>query len=116
LFKIKEDPRVTRVGGILRRAHLDELPQLINVIRGEMSLVGPRPLVSDEDAQVLGTDRTRLRLTPGITGPWQVRGPLSTPLDDMAKLDYKYVSNWSLWEDVEILAQTAARVVSRSGH
>jgi exopolysaccharide biosynthesis polyprenyl glycosylphosphotransferase len=116
LFKIKEDPRVTRVGGLMRRTHLDELPQLLNVVRGEMSLVGPRPLVRDEDVLVVGTDRSRLRLTPGITGPWQVRGPLSTPLDDMAKLDYKYVSNWNLWLDVEILVQTAARVVTRSGH
>src|SRR5262249_20294035 len=70
LFKIADDPRVTRVGRFLRRTSLDELPQLFNVVRGEMSLVGPRPLVVDEDVQVLGFDRSRLHLTPGITGPW----------------------------------------------
>jgi lipopolysaccharide/colanic/teichoic acid biosynthesis glycosyltransferase len=116
LFKISADPRVTRLGAFLRKAHLDELPQLINVIRGEMSLVGPRPLVADEAAMVVDIDRTRLQLTPGITGPWQVRGPIRTPLDDMAKLDYKYLSNWSLWQDIDILLQTAGRVLSRSGH
>jgi exopolysaccharide biosynthesis polyprenyl glycosylphosphotransferase len=116
LFKISADPRVTRLGDYLRKTHLDELPQLINVIRGEMSLVGPRPLVADEAAMVVGIDRTRLQLTPGITGPWQVRGPIRTPLDDMAKLDYKYLSNWTLWQDIDILLQTAGRVLSRSGH
>ena len=74
MFKITDDPRVTRVGRFLRRTSLDELPQLFNVMRGEMSLVGPRPLVTDEDAQVLGLDRSRLHLTPGMTGPWQVLG------------------------------------------
>ena len=74
LFKLTHDPRVTRVGRFLRRTSLDELPQLFNVLRGEMSLVGPRPLVVDEDAQVLGLDRSRLHLTPGMTGPWQVMG------------------------------------------
>ena len=74
LFKLTHDPRVTRVGRFLRRTSLDELPQLFNVLRGEMSLVGPRPLVVDEDAQVLGLDRSRLHLTPGMTGPWQVLG------------------------------------------
>jgi exopolysaccharide biosynthesis polyprenyl glycosylphosphotransferase len=116
LFKISADPRVTRLGAYLRTAHIDELPQLINVIRGEMSLVGPRPLVASEAAAVVDIDRTRLQLTPGITGPWQIRGPIRTPLEDMAKLDYKYLSNWSLWQDLEILLQTAARVFSRSGH
>ena len=116
LFKICADPRVTRLGAYLRKTHIDELPQLINVVRGEMSLVGPRPLIADEAARVVEIDRTRLQLTPGITGPWQVRGPIRTQLDDMAKLDYKYLSNWSLWQDLEILLQTAGRVFSRSGH
>ncbi len=116
LFKIANDPRSTRVGGYLRRAHLDELPQLLNVIRGEMSLVGPRPLVEAEDALfVEECDRARLRLTPGMTGPWQLRGPLTTPLAEMAKLDYLYISNWGLWADILILLRTAERVFERRG-
>ena len=115
-FKIANDPRVTRVGSWLRRTHLDELPQLWNVIRGEMSLVGPRPLIVEEDEQITGADRSRLRLTPGITGPWQIRGPMSTPLSEMAKLDYLYISNWSLWQDFDILLKTALRVIDRAGH
>lgn len=116
LFKIAEDPRVTRVGRRIRRTHLDELPQLWNVIRGEMSLVGPRPLVEEEDALLTGDDRQRLGLTPGITGPWQIRGPLSTPLQEMVKLDYRYISNWSMWEDLDILIRTGLRVFDRGGH
>lgn len=116
LFKIAADPRVTRVGRWIRRMHLDELPQLWNVIHGEMSLVGPRPLIQEEDRLLGGSDRHRLRLTPGMTGPWQVRGPMTTPLPEMAKLDYLYVSNWSLWTDIDILLRTAVRVLERGGH
>ncbi|MGO9902915.1 MAG: exopolysaccharide biosynthesis polyprenyl glycosylphosphotransferase [Solirubrobacteraceae bacterium] len=116
LFKIADDPRVTRVGRLLRTAHLDEMPQLFNVLRGEMSLVGPRPLVPAEDHQIAGTDRIRLSLTPGITGPWQICGPMTTPLSEMVKLDYLYISNWSLWRDVDILLKTAIRIVDRGGH
>jgi exopolysaccharide biosynthesis polyprenyl glycosylphosphotransferase len=116
LFKIADDPRITRVGRTIRRTHLDELPQLWNVIRGEMSLVGPRPLVEEEDALLRGQDRQRLGLTPGITGPWQIRGPMSTPLPEMVKLDYRYISNWSMWEDVDILIRTGLRVFDRGGH
>lgn len=110
LFKIADDPRVTRVGRFLRRTSLDELPQLLNVVRGEMSLVGPRPLVVDEDAQVLGFDRSRLHLTPGMTGPWQVLGR-RVPMQEMVGIDYLYVANWSLWYDVKILLRTARHVV-----
>jgi exopolysaccharide biosynthesis polyprenyl glycosylphosphotransferase len=112
LFKITDDPRVTRVGKILRATSLDELPQLINVLRGDMSLVGPRPLVVDEDAQVLGMDRSRLHLTPGMTGPWQVLG-LRVPMQEMVGLDYLYVANWSLWLDIKILLRTVHHVLRR---
>jgi exopolysaccharide biosynthesis polyprenyl glycosylphosphotransferase len=110
LFKIANDPRVTRMGKLLRRTSLDELPQLFNVVRGEMSLVGPRPLVVDEDAQVLGFDRGRLHLTPGMTGPWQVLGR-RVPMQEMVGIDYLYVANWSLWFDVKILLRTVRHVV-----
>jgi exopolysaccharide biosynthesis polyprenyl glycosylphosphotransferase len=116
LFKIVGDPRITRVGRHIRATHLDELPQLVNVLRGEMSLVGPRPLVVEEDARVKGRDRHRIHLTPGITGPWQVKGPLNTPLSEMAMLDYRYASDWSIWRDLDILAQTVFRVLDRGGH
>ena len=110
LFKLRDDPRVTRVGRLLRRTSLDELPQLFNVIRGEMSLVGPRPLVTDEDAQVLGLDRSRLRLKPGMTGPWQLLGS-RVPLQEMVEVDYLYASHWSLWLDCKILLRTVQYVV-----
>jgi exopolysaccharide biosynthesis polyprenyl glycosylphosphotransferase len=112
MFKITSDPRVTRVGAFLRRTSLDELPQLINVLRGEMSLVGPRPLVTDEDAQVLGLDRSRLHLTPGMTGPWQVLGA-RVPMQEMVGIDYLYVASWSLWLDVKLLLRTVRHVMRR---
>jgi exopolysaccharide biosynthesis polyprenyl glycosylphosphotransferase len=112
LFKIADDPRVTRVGRFLRATSLDELPQVLNVLRGEMSLVGPRPLVTDEDALVLGLDRSRLHLTPGMTGPWQVLGA-RVPMQEMVGIDYLYVANWSLWQDLKILVRTARHVTRR---
>ena len=115
LFKIAEDPRVTRIGRVLRSSSLDELPQLINVLRGEMSLVGPRPLVDEDDSQIEGWDRHRLHLTPGMTGPWQVLGPGRLPLAEMVKLDYLYVATWSLWGDIKILLRTVGFVVGRHG-
>jgi len=114
LFKIGDDPRITRQGKWLRRTHIDELPQLINVIRNEMSLVGPRPLVLDEDERVTGTDRRRLHLTPGITGQWQILGA-RVPLAEMVKLDYLYVANWSLWGDLKIIARTIPAMIGRRG-
>jgi exopolysaccharide biosynthesis polyprenyl glycosylphosphotransferase len=114
LFKLTNDPRVTRIGRFLRRTSLDELPQLFNVIRGEMSLVGPRPLVLDEDALVCGLDRSRLHLTPGMTGPWQILGT-RVPMQEMVGIDYLYVANWSLWLDLKLLIRTA-RHVARSAN
>jgi exopolysaccharide biosynthesis polyprenyl glycosylphosphotransferase len=115
LFKIAADPRITRVGRWLRRYSLDELPQLINVLRGDMSLVGPRPLVSDDDEQITGLDRRRLYLTPGMTGRWQILGSARVPLAEMVKLDYLYVTGWSLWSDVKILLRTVPYVLGRRG-
>ena len=115
LFKISEDPRCTRIGRLIRRTSLDEMPQLFNVFRGEMSLVGPRPLVVAEDERVLGLDRSRLHLTPGMTGPWQVLGSARIPMAEMVGIDYLYVANWSLWADVKILLRTVPHVVSRRG-
>ncbi len=115
LFKIAEDPRVTRVGRLLRSSALDELPQLLNVIKGEMSLVGPRPLVIEEDRRVEGWHRRRLELMPGMTGPWQILGPSRVPLKEMVAIDYLYVANWSLWTDVKILLRTIPHVIGRRG-
>jgi exopolysaccharide biosynthesis polyprenyl glycosylphosphotransferase len=115
MFKILEDPRVTPYGRVLRRWSLDELPQLWNVLRGEMSLVGPRPLIPAEDENVVGVARHRLRLTPGITGRWQVVGRSDIPFREMITLDYLYVTNWSLWGDVKLLVQTLPRVLKRAG-
>jgi lipopolysaccharide/colanic/teichoic acid biosynthesis glycosyltransferase len=116
LFKIESDPRVTRVGRVLRRTGFDELPQLINVLRGEMSLVGPRPLVVDEDRFIEGRHRRgRLQLMPGMTGPWQLLGPARVPLNEMVAIDYLYGANWSLWNDVKILLRTIAYVINRDG-
>ncbi|MBA3429415.1 MAG: sugar transferase, partial [Actinobacteria bacterium] len=115
LFKIERDPRVTRVGRVLRQTSLDELPQLFNVWLGEMSLVGPRPLVVDEDAQILGFHRYRLHLTPGMTGHWQILGATRVPLHEMVGIDYLYVANWSLWSDVKILFRTVPHVLASRG-
>ena len=106
MTKIPDDPRVTRVGKYLRRFSLDELPQLLNVIKGDMSLVGPRPLILEEDAFVQEWARRRLDIKPGITGLWQVLGRSDIPFDEMTKLDYVYVTNWSLREDIRLIFLT----------
>ncbi len=115
LFKIDEDPRITHVGKLLRRTSLDELPQLINVLRGDMALVGPRPLVPDEDALIEGWQRRRLAVKPGMTGLWQIFGSSRIPMHEMVKIDYIYGANWSLWLDLRILLRTVPYVLSRRG-
>jgi exopolysaccharide biosynthesis polyprenyl glycosylphosphotransferase len=115
MFKIREDPRITRVGRFLRRYSLDELPQLFNILRGEMSFVGPRPLIETEDRQIEGRFRRRLSLTPGLTGLWQAHGRSDIPFEQMVNLDYLYVTNWSLWGDVKLVMRTASAVVRGSG-
>jgi exopolysaccharide biosynthesis polyprenyl glycosylphosphotransferase len=114
-FKISADPRITPIGRLLRRMSLDELPQLINVLRGEMSLVGPRPLVSEEDARIEGLHRGRLEITPGMTGAWQILGSSRIPMRDMVTIDYLYRANWSLWLDIKILLRTVPHVLRRRG-
>jgi lipopolysaccharide/colanic/teichoic acid biosynthesis glycosyltransferase len=115
LFKIALDPRVTRPGRFLRRTSLDELPQLFNVLWGDMSLVGPRPLIASEDRFISGYDRNRLSLTPGMTGQWQIQGSARVPMQEMVKLDYRYVTTWTVLEDLKIMARTVAFVVGRRG-
>jgi lipopolysaccharide/colanic/teichoic acid biosynthesis glycosyltransferase len=114
LFKIRADPRVTSLGHWLRQTNLDELPQLINVLRGQMSLVGPRPLVPEEDARILGWRRRRLAVSPGMTGCWQVATP-RVSLDEMVVLDHLYTANWSLWRDVKCIVGTVPAMVLRRG-
>jgi exopolysaccharide biosynthesis polyprenyl glycosylphosphotransferase len=115
LFKMADDPRITRVGKFLRKTALDELPQLINVVRGEMSLVGPRPLVADEDEKIVGWHRRRLHLTPGMTGPWQILGSARVPLHEMVNIDYLYVANWTFWTDAKILLRTVNYMIRGGG-
>jgi exopolysaccharide biosynthesis polyprenyl glycosylphosphotransferase len=110
LFKIADDPRITSVGHVIRKSSLDELPQLWNVLRGEMSLVGPRPLVPEDDAQIQGWQRERLALVPGMTGHWQILGSTRVPLEEMVKIDYLYGASWSIWKDVKILLRTFSYV------
>ena len=115
LFKIKDDPRCTRVGRILRRFSLDELPQFYNVLRGEMSLVGPRPALPEEVAQYQDWHKKRLEVTPGLTGLWQVRGRSELTFDEMMLLDIYYAENWSLGLDLRILLETIPKVLTGQG-
>jgi exopolysaccharide biosynthesis polyprenyl glycosylphosphotransferase len=115
LFKMRRDPRVTRVGRFIRRWSLDELPQLFNVLRGEMSLVGPRPPLPSEIAKYEDWQLGRLRAVPGVTGLWQVSGRSEVPFHDMVRLDLHYIRNWSLSLDVEILLRTIPAVLTSRG-
>ena len=114
-FKLSADPRVTRVGRFLRRTSLDELPQLWNVLWGEMSLVGPRPLPIRDYDQLLPWHRKRYLVLPGMTGLWQVSGRIDLSFDELVRLDFYYIENWSLWLDISILAKTLPAVLARRG-
>jgi lipopolysaccharide/colanic/teichoic acid biosynthesis glycosyltransferase len=115
LFKIKKDPRTTRLGRQLRRFSLDELPQLYNVLRGEMSLIGPRPAIPAEVEQYQEWQKRRLEVSPGITGLWQVSGRSELTFDEMTLLDIYYIENWSPALDVKILLQTIPKVIFGNG-
>jgi exopolysaccharide biosynthesis polyprenyl glycosylphosphotransferase len=115
LFKIKNDPRVTPVGRFLRRFSLDELPQVLNVLWGDMSLVGPRPLPIRDYEQLQPWHRKRYLVLPGMTGLWQVSGRIDLSFDDLVRLDFYYIENWSIWLDISILAKTMPAVLARRG-
>jgi len=115
MFKMKNDPRVTPVGRWMRKFSLDEFPQLINVLRGEMSLVGPRPPLPKETAQYSEQDWRRLEVLPGMTGLWQVSGRSKLTFRDMVRLDVFYIDNWSLGLDLSLLARTVPAVVLARG-
>jgi exopolysaccharide biosynthesis polyprenyl glycosylphosphotransferase len=115
LFKIRRDPRVTRVGALLRRFSLDEVPQALNVLRGEMSLVGPRPLPVRDYAGLDAWHRKRYLVLPGITGLWQISGRSELTFDDLVRLDFYYLEHWSIWLDITILLKTIPAVLTRKG-
>jgi exopolysaccharide biosynthesis polyprenyl glycosylphosphotransferase len=115
LWKMERDPRITRIGAFIRRYSIDELPQLLNVIRGEMSLVGPRPQQAWEVDTYTDWDRKRLRVRPGMTGLWQVSGRSQLSFDEAIRLDLYYVDNWSMTADLVIIAKTVGAVVGRTG-
>jgi len=116
VFKIKNDPRITPIGGFLRRASIDELPQLLNVLKGDMSLVGPRPLpVRDYEGFREDWQRRRFAVRPGITCLWQVKGRSSIGFDEWMKLDIQYMDEWSIWLDLKILARTIPTVMKGTG-
>ena len=115
-FKVKDDPRITSWGRALRRTSIDELPQLWNVLRGEMSLVGPRPAVPREVQAYDLWHRRRLSMKPGLTGLWQISSRLDEHFDDRAALDLDYIDRWSLWLDVRIMLQTLPAMFRQPGH
>ena len=115
IFKMKDDPRITRVGRVIRRLSIDELPQLINVFRGNMSIVGPRPLPVSEAEQCTGTADMRHMVQPGITGLWQILGRSDIPYEEMVQLDYIYVTNWTLRWDMKIILRTFVAIVRKRG-
>jgi lipopolysaccharide/colanic/teichoic acid biosynthesis glycosyltransferase len=115
LFKMRRDPRVTPLGQLLRRFSLDEVPQVLNVLRGQMSLVGPRPLPLRDYDQLEDWHRKRYNVLPGVTGLWQISGRSNLSFDDLVRLDFYYLENWSLWMDIAILAKTVPAVLGARG-
>ncbi|UCG62469.1 MAG: sugar transferase [Candidatus Zixiibacteriota bacterium] len=115
VFKVTNDPRVTRVGRILRRASLDELPQLINVLKGDMSMVGPRPPLPEEVAKYEPWQHRKLSVTPGVTCTWQISGRNNIDFEQWMRLDLEYIDNWSLWRDTKILVRTIPAVLKGNG-
>jgi lipopolysaccharide/colanic/teichoic acid biosynthesis glycosyltransferase len=115
VFKLREDPRVTRLGRFLRRFSLDELPQLWNVLRGDMSLVGPRPPIPDEVRRYQRWQRRRLSMKPGLTCLWQISGRNQVDFERWIRLDLEYIDSWSPWLDVKILLKTVPAVLSGRG-
>jgi exopolysaccharide biosynthesis polyprenyl glycosylphosphotransferase len=115
LFKIRDDPRVTGVGRFLRRFSLDEIPQVLNVLRGEMSLVGPRPLPLRDYRLLEDWHRRRYGVLPGMTGLWQISGRSGLSFDDLVRLDFTYIENWSIWLDISIIVKTIPAVLTRRG-
>jgi exopolysaccharide biosynthesis polyprenyl glycosylphosphotransferase len=115
LFKIRDDPRVTRVGKVLRRLSLDEIPQIVNVLRGEMSLVGPRPLPLRDYRLLEDWHKARYAVLPGMTGLWQISGRSGLGFDDLVRLDFTYIENWSVWLDITIIARTIPAVLTGRG-
>lgn len=114
-FKLKDDPRITRSGAFLRKTSLDELPQIFNVLRGEMSLVGPRPIIEEELERYGEFVGDYLMVKPGITGMWQVSGRSDTTYEERVQMDTWYVRNWSVWLDLMLLWRTVAAVLLRNG-
>jgi lipopolysaccharide/colanic/teichoic acid biosynthesis glycosyltransferase len=115
LFKIRDDPRVTRFGRLLRRFSLDEIPQVVNVFKGEMSLVGPRPLPLRDYRLLEDWHHARYAVLPGMTGLWQISGRSGLTFDDLVRLDFTYLENWSIWLDITIIARTIPAVLMRRG-
>lgn len=115
MFKLKNDPRITRVGRVIRKYSLDELPQLINVILGQMSIVGPRPPLPSEVAQYSDYDKQRLMVTPGATGMWQVGGRNDVDFDEMVRLDLTYIQHRSIWLDLKIMFETVKIMIKPNG-
>ena len=115
LFKLKHDPRLTRIGKVLRRSSLDELPQFVQVLKGEMSIVGPRPQLVEEVAGYEEWHKQRLLVAPGVTGLWQINGRSQLNFDDMVRLDLYYAEHWSAWLDFKIMLRTAPAVIAGRG-
>jgi exopolysaccharide biosynthesis polyprenyl glycosylphosphotransferase len=115
VFKLKADPRITRIGAWLRKTSLDELPQLFNIIKGDMSLVGPRPPISYEIENYQPWHMERLKAVPGLTGIWQVSGRSQVAFDDMCRMDIRYINQWSFWQDILIILKTVPVVLKGTG-